>query len=311
MDVSEEGELLTVPMLPIKITEWIHPFIKKLGEGTFGTVYLSEKNNKLYALKSLNLDEEHKNGIPLTIFRELRILRNLNHKNILEIKEIATQGFKKSNFDRRKLKIFFVFDYFKFDLERLIKRKELNLGEIKEIFKQIVDGMCYLRDKNILHRDLKTANILVDECYNIKIADFGLAKYRNPEYNTPGVVTLWYRAPEILLNSTEYDFSSDVWSLGCIFAEMLLRKPIFQGNCVLTQLESIIYVLGSINDKSYPGVNKLPDFDKILLPQSVNHFDDILENVDTHACTLLKKLLVLDPKKRISVKEVLNDKFFN
>ncbi|RVD91209.1 CMGC CDK CRK7 kinase, partial [Tubulinosema ratisbonensis] len=153
MEVSdEEGEILSVPTLPLNIHEWTHPFIKKLGEGTFGTVYLSSKDNKLYALKNLNLDERHKNGLCLTILRELKIIRKLNHKNILKIQQIATQGFYFNNFDRKKVKIFFVFEYFKFDLEKLIKKRNLKIEEIKKIFKQIVEGMVYLKNQNILHR---------------------------------------------------------------------------------------------------------------------------------------------------------------
>lgn len=310
MDESEEeGELLTVPSLPLNIQEWTQPFIKKLGEGTFGTVYLSSKNDKLYALKNLNFDERHKNGLCLTILRELKIIRNLEHKNILQIQEIVTQGFLPNNFDRKKVKIFFVFDYFNFDLEKLIKKRNLKKEEIKKIFKQIVYGMIYLKSKNILHRDLKTANILVNENLEIKIADFGLAKFKVNKYNTPGVVTLWYRAPEILLSSCAYDFSSDVWSLGCILGEMVLRKPLFQGSDVLTQLESIIYALGTLNEKSFTNVDKLPDFNKVMLPQSACHFDEMMGDCDKDVVSLLKRILVLDPQKRISLEEILADKF--
>ncbi|RVD92679.1 cyclin-dependent kinase 9 kinase, partial [Tubulinosema ratisbonensis] len=182
---------------------------------------------------------------------------------------------------------------------------EDKIEEIKKIFKQIVEGMVYLKNQNILHRDLKTANILVNEELEIKIADFGLAKYKINKYNTPGVVTLWYRAPEILLSSCAYDFSSDVWSLGCILAEMMLRKPIFQGNCVLTQLESITYALGTLNEHSFSEIDKLPDYGKVMLLQSPNHFDEIMSDCDKEGVSLLKKILVLDPKKRISLENIL------
>lgn len=306
---EEEGEIDTACVIKSNGETWNHTIIRKIGEGTFGKVYLSTCNDIKYALKTIT-HINSTNGIPLTTIREIKILRSLEHGNIIQLCDIAVKNYRPKNFEKQTCEIYFVFPFINSDLQFLLKRMDLKVGEIQFIAKQIAQGLKYLKMNNILHRDLKTANILVDNNFEIKIADFGLAKRVGDNgQNTPGLVTLWYRPPELLLGSREYDYSVDMWGFGCIVGEMITKTPIFKGATEITQLEIIIYNCGTINESTFKGVTGLTDFLKFKLPQSVKNLNKKFLNCDPSLVSLINNLLVLDPKERITCENVLTHQF--
>ncbi len=155
-----------------------------------------------------------------------------------------------------------IFEYSDFDLRKLLMMRKLTEAECLNYLRQILSGLLMCHSNRIIHRDLKPQNILIDDRGNVKIADFGLARGFTvpfPEL-THEVVTLWYRAPEILLGQASYTPSVDIWSVGCIYAEMLMGKPLFEGECEIGQLFKICRVLGTPNESVWAGVSSLPEF---------------------------------------------------
>ncbi|KAF7683462.1 putative CTD kinase subunit alpha like protein [Astathelohania contejeani] len=304
---EEEGEIKI--QVPTRKSRFEYKIIKQIGEGTFGTVYLAEKNNTYFALKKIKYSEQS-NGFPLTTLREVKILKSLKHKNIIEVIEIVLKRKENAKIKRENCELFVVLPYMKYDLNVLIQNQKFNMADAKYIFKQIVSGLEYLHSACVLHRDLKSANILLDSALNVKIADFGLARPMLKSGNyTPGVVTLWYRPPELLLGANTYDHTIDLWGLGCILGELLKRKVLFSGKNEIEQLEGIISVCGSINEKTMPGVTKLPDYYKYRLPQGPKRIKTLLSNTDEDGVDLLDKLLQLVPKNRLGIEKVIQHPF--
>lgn len=173
--------------------------VKIIGEGTYGTVFKAKSKNdgKHYALKKVKMANEV-DGFPITSLREIKILQKLNHPNIISLKEVSV-GFKQNS-------VFLVFDYFETDLANLVdtlavKNESLYLSDIKRIMEKLLLAVEYMHRNEIIHRDLKISNVLISKSGEVRVADFGLAREMGPEYRnfTKKVVTLWYRAPEILL----------------------------------------------------------------------------------------------------------------
>src|ERR1044072_8255853 len=194
------------------------------------------------------------------------------------------------------------------DLAAIIRSGQpLTDAHFQSFIYQILCGLKYIHSANVLHRDLKPGNLLVNANCELKICDFGLARTKGVDNQlmTEYVVTRWYRAPELLLGSDNYGASIDVWSVGCIFAEILGRKPIFPGTDPLNQLKLIISVLGSQNvpDLKFIDDQKVKRFIKKLPFTSGRHFSQIYPQADPLAIDLLQKMLVFDPTKRITVLE--------
>merc|ERR1719192_152147 len=169
---------------------------------------------------------------------------------------------------------------------------------------QITKGILFCHQRRILHRDLKPQNLLIDQNGAIKLADFGLARaFGIPvRVYTHEVVTLWYRAPEVLLGSPKYSCPIDIWSIGTIFAEMLNRKPLFQGDSEIDQLFRIFRVLRTPNEDLWPGVTQLPDFKTSFPNWTTNNLESTMKDASSMALDLLQKCLAYDPAKRISAK---------
>lgn len=225
--------------------------IYQVGEGTYGKVYKAKEKNskdhKFVALKCILMDKE-KEGFPVTALREIMILKNLKHQNLINLLEIVST----KHTDKKIGNVYLVFEYMNHDLSGLLRTKiKLTLPSIKSIFYQILKGVNHLHKNNIIHRDIKSANILVSSKGEIKVGDFGLARKVNPYIDqdknkfTNKVVTLWYRAPEILLGSRSYSYVSDVWSIGCMFLEILRGEAPFKGTNELTQVKSIFEYCGT------------------------------------------------------------------
>uniref|UniRef100_M1B124 cyclin-dependent kinase n=1 Tax=Solanum tuberosum TaxID=4113 RepID=M1B124_SOLTU len=229
--------------------------LNRIDEGTYGVVYRAKdkKTGEIVALKKVKMEKERE-GFPLTSLREINILLSLHHPSIVDVKEVVVR----SSLDS----IFMVMEYMEHDLKALMEtmKKPFTQSEVKCLMLQLLHGVKYLHDNWVLHRDLKTSNLLLNNQGELKICDFGLARqYGSPlKPYTHLVVTLWYRAPELLLGAKQYSTAIDMWSLGCIMAEMLCKEPLFNGKSEVDQIDKIFRILGTPNETIWPGFSKLP-----------------------------------------------------
>jgi len=296
--------------------------IDQVGEGTFGKVYKAQLedpndllNHKIFALKKILMDNE-KEGFPITALREIMILKKLNHKNIIPLKEIVTSKPKEKNKNRGN--VYLVFEYMEHDISGLTNKKiNYSIQSIKCIMYQILEGLQYLHSNNIIHRDIKTANILLNNKGEIKIGDFGLARIISPSLKkkiTNRVVTLWYRAPELLFGEDHYGPAIDMWSIGCVFSELLTGTPLFKGKKEMDQVDKIVEKCGTPNEENWPGVTKLPLYNMLCpkkdYPNVLRSIYSDNNKVDDCCFDLLSKMLILCPKKRINVKDAMEHEFF-
>ena len=297
-----------------------------IGEGTFGMVFKAEyigdsqyaqKNRipKKVALKKIKM-EDSKEGFPITALREIMIMKKCHHEDILEILEIVTSKIYTKN--NKKQEVYLVFEYMEHDLSGLsLSKYKFNLPQIKYIMYHLLKAVQYLHKNNIVHRDIKCSNILINNNGKIKLADFGLARNiipNNTKKYTYKVVTLWFRAPELLLGETLYTTAIDVWSCGCVFGELLSGVCPFQATDEIGLFEKICEKLGTPNELIWPGVTKLPLWNR-LCPKTTfpNSFREHYKqyNFDETTMDLFVKMLQLNPKKRITIEEALCHPFFN
>lgn len=258
------------------------------------------------ALKKIRLETETE-GIPSTAIREISLLRGLKHHAVVELMDIVVaDGF-----------IYMVFEYLCMDLKKVLDKKKHVMvpALVKSYLHQLLEALAYCHLNRILHRDLKPQNLLVDAQGHIKLADFGLARAFNIPLRayTHEVVTLWYRAPEILLGSKLYTTGVDIWSLGCIYAEMMMLSPLFCGDSEIDQLYKIFRIFGTPDNTTWPGITQLPDFKssfprwekQTISPKVLKIYDD------KNAIDLFQKMMRYDPSERISAREAVQHKYFD
>jgi cell division cycle 2-like protein len=304
------------PTLPIyypalqgcrSVDEFRH--LNRIEEGTYGVVYRAKdlRTNEIVALKRLKMEKERE-GFPITSLREINCLLKSQHANVVPVREIVVG----SNMD----KIYLVMDYVEHDLKSLMEvmKQPFLIGETKTIMIQLLRGIHHLHDNWILHRDLKASNLLFSHKGELKIGDFGLAReYGSPlKPYTPIVVTLWYRAPELLLGTKLYSKPIDLWSVGCIFGELLTQKPMFPGKSEVEQCNLIFKELGTPNEKIWPGYNQLPMVKKIVFTEYPynnlrKRFGALLSETGFE---LLNRFLAYNPSRRITAADALNHDFF-
>ncbi|PSR95423.1 Cyclin-dependent kinase [Actinidia chinensis var. chinensis] len=297
--------------------------LEQIGEGTYGQVYMAReiKTGEIVALKKIRMDNERE-GFPITAIREIKILKKLHHENVIKLKEIVTSpGAEKDEQGRpdgNKYKggIYMVFEYMDHDLTGLADRPGMRFSvpQIKCYMRQLLTGLHYCHVNQVLHRDIKGSNLLIDNEGNLKLADFGLARSFSSDHNgnlTNRVITLWYRPPELLLGTTKYGPAVDMWSVGCIFAELLHGKPIFPGKDEPEQLNKIFELCGAPDEASWPGVSKIPWYNNFKPTRPMKRrLREVYRHFDRHALELLEKMLTLDPLQRISAKDALDAEYF-
>lgn len=282
--------------------------LNRIEEGAYGVVYRArdKETGEIIALKKLKLDKE-KFGFPTTSLREIQMLLMAKHPNIVNVKEIAIGS------DINK--VFIAMEFVEHDLKSLMEEMEdpFLQSEIKTIMLQLLSAVALLHKYWIIHRDLKTSNILMNNKGQIKLADFGLARRFGSSMNrlTPLVVTLWYRAPELLLGEKNYTKAIDIWSVGCIFAELINKAPLFPGTTEIEQITKIFKLLGTPNEKIWPGYEKLMSTKSFTFGNyKYNNIRSRFPYLTENGLDLMSKLLTYDPEKRITAEEALKHPYF-
>ncbi|OVA15389.1 Protein kinase domain [Macleaya cordata] len=320
-DTDSEGEsyLGNSPKRSINMLQGcrsVHEFerLNRIDEGTYGVVFRArdKRTGEIVALKKVKMEKERE-GFPLTSLREINILLSSNHPSIVDVKEVVMDDLDS---------IFMVMEYMEHDLKGLMEtmRQPFSQSEVKCLMLQLLEGVKYLHDNWVLHRDLKTSNILLNNRGELKICDFGMSRqYGSPlKPYTHLVVTLWYRAPELLLGEKQYSTAIDMWSLGCIMAELLSKEPLFNGKTEFDQLDKIFRTLGTPSETIWPGFSKLPG----VKVNFVRHQYNLLRKkfpptsftgspvLSDAGFDLLNRLLTYDPEKRITAQDAVNHEWF-
>ncbi|PKA52511.1 putative serine/threonine-protein kinase [Apostasia shenzhenica] len=282
--------------------------LEKIGEGTYSSVFRARdlETGKFVALKKVRFDNFEPDSIRF-MAREIFILRRLNHPNIIKLEGLITSRLSSS--------MYLVFEYMEHDLAGLSSSPNIRFSEsqVKCYIHQLLSGLEHCHSHGIIHRDIKCANLLVNNEGILKIADFGLANFFNPAFRpqlTSHVVTLWYRPPELLLGATEYEPTVDLWSVGCVFAELFLKKPILQGRTEVEQMHKILKLCGSPS-KDYWRKSKLPH-ETLSIPQQAYQscLQETFRSLPESAYELLENFLSIEPEKRGTAVAALSSKYF-
>ena len=291
--------------------------ISTIGEGTYGCVFKARNilTNEFCAIKRLKSDTS-KDGFTNTSMREVMILQSLKHDNIVNLKEVCFRHQVVNG--KYEINFFLVFEYCPQDLSEIIRDETISFSftRITSMMKQCLTGVNYIHEKGYIHRDLKPDNILIDVNGNIKIADFGLSrscKKGSKSKYSPVICTLPYRPPEILLHNSNYSKSVDLWSLGCIFCEFYLRRPLFQGYGELHQLELILKMCGDIDSADWPQGYEFKLVSLLKNQNKLGKLDDFLSSQipDNESRELIRQMLVLNPDKRTSSGNLLKHDMFS
>lgn len=310
-----------------------YELLNKIGSGTYGSVYKAKRNDTFYAVKEV---KPHKRGdyefvTSMATLREIKLLRELKHDNIVRLEDVVI--------DVAKRKLMLVYEFAKHDLHRAIRQhadrnEPFSSETIASIMRQLLTGVGYLHENWIIHRDLKPQNILITSSGRVKVADFGLARLcREPLKPLSRVervvVTLWYRAPELLLGAKRYDKAIDVWALGCIFAELVNLVELFRGAEIRSrgapfqedQCAKIFRVLGAPSPSSWPGVERLKHYSEIATWRKEKSYKESslrravamstpLNGNNDDAFDLLTCMLRLDPSQRLTCSSALAHPYF-
>ncbi|GMH13191.1 hypothetical protein Nepgr_015032 [Nepenthes gracilis] len=282
--------------------------IDKIGQGTYSNVYKARDliTGKIVALKKVRFDNLEKESVKF-MAREILILRRLDHPNVVKLEGLVTS--------RMSCSLYLVFEYMEHDLAGLAASPEIKFTEpqVKCYMMQLLSGLEHCHKRGVLHRDIKGSNLLLDNGGILKIADFGLATFFDPNHKhhmTSRVVTLWYRAPELLLGANDYGVGVDLWSAGCILAELLAGRPIMPGRTEVEQLHKIFKLCGSPSD-DYWKKSKLPNA-MLFKPREPYKrcIREIFHDFPSSSLPLIDTLLAIDPAERKTATDALNSEFF-
>ena len=283
--------------------------ISLIDVGSYGKVFKVKKikNKKIYACKEIQT-VYRSDFFCSCLIKEINFLLSIIHPNIIFIKEAI--------FDFSFYKIFIVTEYCDYDLKSMLESQvKFSSFQIKFILRQLLMGIKILHENKVIHRDIKTSNILLTEKGIIKICDFGLSRSFTKEDSilTQGVVTLWYRAPEVLIGLKNYTTAIDIWAIGCVFAELILNEVLFPGKSELDQLSRIFNFLGTPTLNLWNNFDLLCNLNKVNFPtQSFNNLGKKFKNRLTNfGIDLLNRFFTYDPLKRISANAALRHPYFN
>ncbi|KAJ2781683.1 cyclin-dependent kinase 5 [Coemansia javaensis] len=297
--------------------------IEKLGEGTYGIVYKAQnrETSEVVALKRIRLDNEEE-GVPCTAIREISLLKELKHPNIVGLFDVL----------HTEKKLTLVFEFMDSDLKKFVDASggDLEPLTVKHLLYQLLCGVAYCHRNRVLHRDLKPQNLLINKRGDLKLGDFGLARAFGIPVRSYSheVVTLWYRAPDVLMGSRQYDTSIDLWSVGCIFAEMATGRPFFAGSSVDDQILHIFKIMGTPVDplapgyvpapgdsegpcRLWPGCSQLPEWRAGFPAFPGTPLEPLLPKLSSRGVDLLRLLLAYAPEERISAEQALQHPYFD
>ncbi|KYQ58018.1 Cell division protein kinase 20 [Trachymyrmex zeteki] len=279
----------------------------QIGEGAQGLVLKAHDSSRdqEVALKKI-LIKKVEGGLPISIIREVKSLQQLKHPYVVELLDAFPNG----------LDFIMVFEYMPTGLWEVLRDFEisLTLAQIKTYMKMLLEGIMYVHGKNIIHRDLKPANLLISEKGILKIADFGLSRLMWKDGTKPyshQVATRWYRAPELLYGARYYTSAIDIWSIGCIFGEMLNTSPLFPGETDIEQLAIVLKYLGSPTSESWPELASLPDYNKITFPyHKSTSWESIIQDAQPEAIDLIRQILIYNSSNRLTAEQALCHTYF-
>uniref|UniRef100_A0A1D1XE90 [RNA-polymerase]-subunit kinase n=1 Tax=Anthurium amnicola TaxID=1678845 RepID=A0A1D1XE90_9ARAE len=282
--------------------------LAKIGQGTYSNVYKARdlETGKVVALKKVRFDSLEPESVKF-MAREIALLRRLDHPNVIKLEGLVIS--------RVSCSLYLVFEYMEHDLGGLVASPDIKFSEpeVKCYMKQLLSGLEHCHNRGVMHRDIKGANLLINNEGILKIADFGLASSYDPNNRRPmtsRVVTLWYRPPELLLGATYYDFGIDIWSAGCILAELLSGKPILPGRTEVEQLHRIFKLCGSPSEHYWKKL-KLPRATMFSPQQTYKRcVAETFSNLPPSSLSLIETLLAIDPEKRGTATAALNSEFF-
>lgn len=282
--------------------------LDKIGQGTYSNVYKARDtiNGKIVALKKVRFDNLEPESVKF-MAREILILRRLDHPNVIKLQGLVTS--------RMSCSLYLVFEYMEHDLAGLAASPtvKFTVSQVKCYMNQLLSGLEHCHNRLVLHRDIKGSNLLIDNGGVLKIADFGLASFFDPNYKHPmtsRVVTLWYRPPELLLGATDYGVGIDLWSAGCILAELLAGKPIMPGRTEVEQLHKIFKLCGSPSEE-YWKKSKLPHATMFKPQQSYRRcITETFKGFPPSSLPLVETLLAIDPAERQTATAALRSDFF-
>ncbi|RDW68471.1 hypothetical protein BP5796_09128 [Coleophoma crateriformis] len=281
---------------------------KKLGEGTYANVYLGHLRDdpkRLVAIKKIKIQKEYTEGMAPDAVRELKHLQEISHPNIISLLSV---------FSSKDQNLNLVLEYLPLgDLEMLIKDVEgvrYGAADIKAWMGMLSRAIWFCHENFVLHRDIKPNNLLIAADGEVKLADFGLARSFSDPYRimTSNVITRWYRPPELLFGAKHYSGAVDIWSVGLVFAELVIRTPYIAGDTEVGQVNLICQAVGTPTEENWPGVSKLPEYAVPDPPNPIRGRDQYLGTFGTagqEGVDLLMAMLILDPRKRITAREVL------
>ncbi|KAG7170942.1 cyclin-dependent-like kinase 5 [Homarus americanus] len=280
--------------------------LEKIGEGTYGTVFKAKnrETQEIVALKRVRLDDDDE-GVPSSALREICLLKELKHKNIVRLHDVLHSD--------KKLTL--VFEHCDQDLKKYFDslNGEIDPDIVKSFLFQLLRGLEFCHSRNVLHRDLKPQNLLINKNGELKLADFGLARAFGIPVRcySAEVVTLWYRPPDVLFGAKLYNTSIDMWSAGCIFAELAnAGRPLFPGSDVDDQVKRIFKLLGTPTEETWPGMTSLPDYKTFPLYQPTMTLAQVCPKLSSKGRDLLQRLLICNPAVRMSAEDAMTHSYF-
>ncbi|KAF8395023.1 hypothetical protein HHK36_018962 [Tetracentron sinense] len=293
-----------------EITPKYRPPIVPIGRGAYGIVcsMLNSETNEMVAIKKIANAFDNYMDAKRTL-REIKLLRHFDHENVIGLRDVIPPPLRRAFSD-----VYIATELMDTDLHQIIRsNQDLSEEHLKYFLYQLLRGLKYIHSANVIHRDLKPSNLLLNANCILKICDFGLARPTSEnEFLTEYVVTRWYRAPELLLNSSDYTAAIDVWSVGCIFMELMNKRPLFAGRDHVHQMRLLTELLGTPSESDI-GFVRNEDARRYIrqLPTHPRQpFTKIFPHVHPVAIDLIEKMLTFDPTKRITVEEALAHPYF-